>query len=186
MTEQVAALVGRLSRAVHCMQFAQGLNPAQWDALRFLSRANRYSRGPTALADYLGTTKGTASQTIKALEGKGLIRRAQRPGDKRGVHLELTDDGHQVLEGDPLRRVEGIALATCGDTAAAEDVLRRLLDGLTAASGASAFGVCRDCCHLCGAKSGEEGYRCGLTTDPLDDREVRKICHEFQPTDAGP
>lgn len=181
MTEQVAALVGRLSRAVHCMQFAQGLNPAQWDALRFLSRANRYSRGPTALADYLGTTKGTASQTIKALEAKGLIRRAKRDGDKRGVHLELTEDGQEVLEGDPLRRVEGIALASCGDTGAAADILRRLLDGLTAASGASTFGVCENCCHLCGAKSEAEGYRCGLTADPLDEGEVRKICQEFAP-----
>ncbi len=185
MAEQVAALVGRLSRAVHCMQFAQGLNPAQWDALRFLSRANRFSRGPSALADYLGTTKGTASQTIKALEAKGLIRRSRRNGDKRGVQLELTEAGEQVLHGDPLRRIETIASASCGDTAATAAVLRRLLDGLTRATGASQFGTCADCCHLCGANTREDGYRCGLTEEPLGDAEIGKICYEFRPADTA-
>lgn len=185
MTDQVAALVGRLSRAVHCMQFAQGLNPAQWDALRFLSRANRYSRGPSALADYLGTTKGTASQTIKALEAKGLIRRSRRDGDRRGVQLELTEDGVQVLDGDPLRRIESIAVASCGDTGETAEVLRRLLDGLTRATGAAVFGTCADCCHLCGAKTGEEGYRCGLTEESLGESELLEICYEFRPHDTA-
>lgn len=184
MSEQLAALVGRLSRAVHCMQYAQGLNPAQWDALRYLARANRYSRGPTALADYLGTTKGTVSQTIKALEAKGLIRRAPRRGDKRGVELELTEAGARVLDNDPLRPIESIAHSSCEDTKVAAEVLHRLLGGLTAALGAADFGTCKDCCHLCGAKS-SEGMTCGLTADPLDDHEVRKICHNFRPQDPA-
>lgn len=58
---RIVELVNRLGRAVHCMQFARGLNPAQWEALRFVVRANRYSRTPSALAGFLGTTKGTAS-----------------------------------------------------------------------------------------------------------------------------
>ncbi len=34
-------LLDRMSRIAHGLQFALGLNPAQWEALRFLARANR-------------------------------------------------------------------------------------------------------------------------------------------------
>src|SRR5690606_16552640 len=90
---QTASLVDRLARAVHCLQYAEGLNPAQWVALRFLGCANRYSRTPTGLAEFLATTKGTASQTIKSLEQKGFVRRAQHETDRRKCLLELTERG---------------------------------------------------------------------------------------------
>ena len=61
---RIAALVDRLGRMAHGMQYASGLNPAQWEALRFIARANRYSRSPGAIARYLGTTRGTVSQTL--------------------------------------------------------------------------------------------------------------------------
>ena len=79
MPDKIANLINRLGRSIHCRQFAQGLNPAQWESLRFLARANRYSRTPSALAEYLRTTKGTASQTLKSLESKGYVRRVPVP-----------------------------------------------------------------------------------------------------------
>ena len=42
----------------------------------FIARANRFSRTPAALADYAGSTRGTISQTLIALEQKGLVRQA--------------------------------------------------------------------------------------------------------------
>ena len=68
-------LLDRVNRMTRGLQYAQGLNPAQWDALRFVARANKYSRTSGALARFLGTTKGTASQTVNALEKKGLLTR---------------------------------------------------------------------------------------------------------------
>ena len=58
--EAIANAVNRLCRIAHSLQFAHGLNPAQWDALRYIARANKYSTTPGNLAEYLGTTKGTA------------------------------------------------------------------------------------------------------------------------------
>jgi DNA-binding MarR family transcriptional regulator len=69
-----ASLVDRLARAVHCLQYAEGLNPAQWVALRYLGCANRYSRTPTGLAEFLATTKGTASQTSSHWNKRDLFR----------------------------------------------------------------------------------------------------------------
>src|SRR5690606_124477 len=56
LAQRVILLLDRLSRLSRELQFVDGLNPAQWEALRFVARANRYSRTPTALAEYLGST----------------------------------------------------------------------------------------------------------------------------------
>src|SRR5688572_9564232 len=92
--------IGRLLRSARHRN--ERLNPAQWEALRYLGRANRYSRTPTALTHYLGATKGTVSQTVIALERKGLLRRATDPRDRRGIRLRLTARGRANLEHDPM------------------------------------------------------------------------------------
>jgi predicted transcriptional regulator len=65
---EAAHLIDRLERLTRAGE-GLGLNPAQWEALRFLARANRFSRSPAAVADYLASTRGTVSQTLIALEG---------------------------------------------------------------------------------------------------------------------
>ena len=67
-THRALELMERLSRLVGQTGHAHGMKPAQWDALRYLARANRFSRTPGALTAYLGATKGTVSQTVIALE----------------------------------------------------------------------------------------------------------------------
>ena len=56
-------MVGRL---VQFEGYGGELSPAQWMALRFFSRANSFSRTPSAFAEFQATTRGTASQAIKA------------------------------------------------------------------------------------------------------------------------
>lgn len=177
MPESVTNLVNRLGRTIHCLQYAEGLNPAQWEALRYFQRANRYSRSPSALAKYLRTTKGTASQTLKALETKGLVARVPHPRDRRGVLLELTQAGADTLKRDPLSQVEKCSALLDGEVDAARDVLRQLVQGLEASLGACGFGVCESCNHLrdeCTAEA--ENYRCGLTGEPLAPLDIKKIC----------
>src|SRR4029079_17619491 len=91
----------RLARLMRAAEFGHGLNPAQWEALRFLARANRFSNSPGALTRYLGATKGTISQTVKALERKKLIEKSERPGEKRSVVLRLTSSGTELVAKDP-------------------------------------------------------------------------------------
>jgi len=47
----------------------------------------------TALAEYMGVTKGAVSQTITKLTRKGLVRKTYAPGNAKEVILELTDLG---------------------------------------------------------------------------------------------
>src|SRR3546814_13985685 len=109
MAQRVIVLLDRLSRLTRELQFVDGLNPAQWEALRFLATANKYSRSPTALAEYLGATKGTVSQTLIALESKGLITRCKKNCDRRQVDLCLPEAGEAMLAKDPMRPLERAA-----------------------------------------------------------------------------
>ena len=68
----------------------RGLKLVQLEALVYLSMANRYSDTPLGVAEYLGITKGTASQTIKALVDLGLIDKVSDGSDGRVVHCTLT------------------------------------------------------------------------------------------------
>jgi DNA-binding MarR family transcriptional regulator len=178
MPDKIANLINRLGRSIHCRQFAQGLNPAQWEALRYLSRANRYSRTPSALAEYLHTTKGTASQTLKSLEAKGYVRRVPVPEDRRAVRIDITDAGHIVLRRDPLQCLEVSAARLGGDLEAATRVLGHLASALERSSGRD-FGLCGECTYFCkNAEPAAEGgpHRCGLHEEPLSAVDSTKIC----------
>ncbi|MFN0042605.1 MAG: MarR family winged helix-turn-helix transcriptional regulator [Alphaproteobacteria bacterium] len=174
---QVANLVNRLGRASHALQFASGLNPAQWDALRYLARANRYSRTPTALAQFLGTTKGTASQTLRALETKGLVSRAPHGRDRRVVDLEITGPGREMLEMDPIRRVEAAASSLSANTNSAIAAgLEALLARLQADCGSKLFGICATCGHF---RPDGIAFHCGLNGDALDEVDKGMLCVNF-------
>lgn len=193
MPERISNLVNRLGRTIHCLQFAEGLNPAQWEALRFIGRANRYSRTPSALADYLRTTKGTASQTVKCLEAKGLIERAPNATDRRGVLLNITEAGRATLCRDPLRCLERATDCLGDELETANRILSSLIGRLEERNAQRAFGICEECTHFCknaaaaeadGAPSdcavGEAAHKCGLTGENLSDLESYQICVNYR------
>ncbi len=171
--------IGRLLRSVRHRN--ERLNPAQWEALRYLGRANRYSRTPTALTHYLGATKGTVSQTVIALERKGLLRRATDPRDRRGVRLGLTARGRANLENDPM--VDLLDAVGSELLERLETDLSDLLVHLQHRKQHRPFGQCGTCRFFRrGAAIGEAGgpNRCGLTLEPLADFEAEQICAEHE------
>ena len=95
----------RLARLMRQKGHGHGLNPAQWEALRYLQRANRLSNTPGALARYLGSTKGTVSQTLASLEAKGLVVKLARNDDGRSVDLALSEAGSHMLLRDGLKNL---------------------------------------------------------------------------------
>jgi DNA-binding MarR family transcriptional regulator len=104
----IAFVLERLARLMRSEEHAEGLNPAQWEGLRYLGRANRFSNSPGALTRYLGATKGTVSQTLMALERKGFIAKSSRPGEKRSITLRLTTRGESALARDPWNRLAAL------------------------------------------------------------------------------
>ena len=183
-SERAVELLDRMGRIAHGLQFTLGLNPAQWEALRFLARANRYSRSPSALAEFLGTTKGTASQTLNALESKGLVKRTRRASDRRSVDLEVTPLGIGMIEKDPMGLVLEVASRLSGDECEAMNAaLGRLVSGLQRAIGLSEFGQCLECVHFReehGEPEAQSVCRCALNEDELPFHDLHLMCAKFE------
>lgn len=97
-----AEVMAQVLRSTSSLAFSEGLNPAQWSALRYFAHAAGSARSVVAFARYHGTTKGTASQTIAALEKKGLVVRERSLQDRRTSSLIVTDSGRAALESDPI------------------------------------------------------------------------------------
>lgn len=72
-----------------------GLTKEEWKVLMALHESVR-SHG--WLCQDLDVSTGAMTNRLDKLEGRGLIRRAPDPQDRRGVLLELTDNGQSQLE----------------------------------------------------------------------------------------
>lgn len=68
-----------------------GLSPSEINALGNL--ADRDGRTATALGAAMGSRPATLTGIVDRLERRGLITRGTRPGDRRVVLIELTQDG---------------------------------------------------------------------------------------------
>ncbi len=160
-----------------------GLRPVQVEALLYLGRCNRYSDTPLAVTEFLGSTKGTVSQTLKVLEREGLLTKSADSEDRRIVRLRLTPAGRKLSEALAIPPTLEQALVddpVSTDRLSAE--LRRLLTGMQRAAGHKTFGTC----HTCRFFSREaSGFRCGLTEEPLTTADSMLICREHNlATDA--
>jgi DNA-binding MarR family transcriptional regulator len=145
---RIAALIERIGRFARAREAAT-LPPAQWEALRFIARANSFSRQPSAVAAWLATTRGTASQTLMALERKGLIRKARHPSDGRITCLEATLAGQMLLEEDPMHRLEeAIARLPPLYAAALSQSLAHIAGDLAPQGATPVFAGCAGCRHL--------------------------------------
>jgi len=175
---RAAHLIERLGRVLRGSDHEGGLQPAQWQALRYLARANRFSRTPAALAAYLGSTRGTVSQTLIALEAKGLLTKTPHLKDGRSVTLDLTSAGRQLLAQSAVHELAGDIAAS----ADAETLARELDNALREAlrrRGQQAFGVCRTCRHFrAHVREGKAPHHCSLLDERLSEPEAALICVE--------
>lgn len=164
---QLCALVNR--------SHVQRNTAAQWAALRFFARANRFSRTVSAFSDYHGTTRGTASQTVKTLVERGLLARERSPRDGRSQFLMLTNEGRRLLAADPLGELsQAVADLPAEIQIALDQTLQQLLGSVADAVGKPNFGRCADC-FFCSDR-GCLSYR-----QTLDDGELEQYCIHYQP-----
>jgi DNA-binding MarR family transcriptional regulator len=99
-------IVGRISRMSRVVDkelepvFAQfGLNLWSFDMLATLRRAGApYRLSPTELFRSMMVTSGTMTNRIDRLAEKGLVRRIPDPEDRRGILVELTEQGRELID----------------------------------------------------------------------------------------
>ena len=175
-------LFDRLARVAGNDRTTLGLNPVQWEALRYFARANRFSRNPSGLRQYLGVTKGTVSQSIIALEKKGLLKKVPDPRDRRGVEVRLTAKGKKLLADDPLNRWQAdLAVLPAAERKLLEAALERLLQAALHSRQREPFGFCKDCVYFARHHESGEPHFCRLLEAPLSDGDSQLICREQTP-----
>jgi DNA-binding MarR family transcriptional regulator len=171
----IRELVNRLARLDAASAWGSDLNPTQRAVLDYLGRANRFSRSPSHVADYLGSTRGTVSQSFKSLVQKGYVSERRSEFDKRAISFDLTEKGLDVVKaGSPLTDV----LAGCSSDQkdAVLTALQQVLGGVLSQNAGRAFGVCANCVHHVSRPLG--GF-CSLLSEPLTQSETTQICHEY-------
>jgi len=183
-SQQLVDLALQLGRAAYGDTPHDGMTPAQWAALRYFSRANRFSRTVSAFARFHATTRGTASQTIKSLVTRGLLQGTRSERDGRSTRFDLTGESRRLLARDPLDRV----LRAAGELPAESRsttvlALRQLLETLARERAEPLPGRCALCGHLGTAKAG--GWQCGLMQEELAKEELRQLCIRFSPAPGG-
>ncbi len=181
----IAELVFHLGRIASGEGLVEGLTAAQWAVLRYFAQANRFSRTPSAFAAFHGTTRGTASQTIKSLEMLGYLTRMRSKEDRRSVLLVLTEKSRAILANDPfeslVRAADALPPSVQGHFVYA---LQHMLGQVAQERGKPPFGTCTSCQHLQGdgcSREGQTPYACGFTSEPLLLQELDGVCINFIP-----
>jgi DNA-binding MarR family transcriptional regulator len=184
-TAELLLLVGRF---VQADGYDGELSPAQWMALRFFARANRFSRTPSAFAEFQATTRGTASQAIKALEAAGYLVRQRSNVDGRSISLRLTTKGNKALARDPFEvLVRAVDLLDSKERDLMRLALHQVLTNVAASGTHRRFGVCQDCAHLggevcCNLQSATpSAAECVLFGVSIQPEEVDLLCIHFRP-----
>lgn len=99
-------IVGRISRLSLVVEkelmhaFTQfGLNHWSFDMLATLRRTGApYQLSPTELFRSMMVTSGTMTNRIDRLAEKGWVRRIPDPQDRRGILVELTEQGRELID----------------------------------------------------------------------------------------
>jgi DNA-binding MarR family transcriptional regulator len=175
----VAEQIVHLARLAHGAGDT-GLTPAQWTALRYFARANRFSRTPSAFSEFHATTRGTASQTVKSLVAMGYLAKGANEADGRSALVEVTPAGLARLVQDPLADLEACIASLPNTTRAAlAQALAALAPALARRRAAPVFGPCDGCAHCDTTQPGPAYCRC--TQSLLDQAEMGALCADFAP-----
>ncbi len=170
----IRELINRLARLDATTAWQGDLNPTQTAVLNYLARANRFSRSPSHVAEYLGSTRGTVSQTCKSLVQKGYVTEQRWQADKRTVTFELTEKGSLATDAPRLMSMAISKLDQRSKSGLAAS-LETLLRGLLKENGGRAFGICNQCRHF---SPRQTGGHCTLLSEDLLAEETFMICHE--------
>jgi DNA-binding MarR family transcriptional regulator len=181
---KAAHLIERLERLARGNELKDRLNPAQWQALRCLASANRFSRTPAALAEFMASTRGTVSRTVAALEANGYIARKSNQQDRRGVVLSLTGKAEKAMVRDPLLDLAGDVDRALGKRAGElVQALSAVLSQAVERNHRRPFDICSHCRHFRrhAHRGADQPHHCALLDEPLSDRDSQSICVEQEP-----
>ncbi len=184
--EQLASLMRAQSWRA---EGAPALPPTQAATLRMLAAEPEGLRA-RQIAERLGISAASLSDTLKTLESRGWIVRSTDPGDRRASIVRLARQGRSTAArlSDP-ERGGAAGLLQALDTQDVGALLRvtQLLVGEAQRQGlASGMRTCMGCRFFQPYASGDPArpHVCGFVGEPFGDPDLRVNCREQEPADA--
>ena len=175
-SQHLRDLIERAARISAADEWTDDLNPTQWAALSYLARANRFSRSPSHVAAFMSATRGTVSQTLKALARKDLVEEIPSETDRRSISYAVSRKGRQSLDRATVID-EAIGALDSSQVQPLIDGLEALVRGALKARDKRPFGLCKTCPHH---RPKRAGAYCMLLEEELTRDEGDQICFEHE------
>lgn len=191
---QAALGLEQLSLLVRAQSWRQdgtpALPPTQAAVLRMLERPGTHLRAGQ-IAERLGISAASLSDSLKALEARGWITRLPDPADRRIVRVQLTASGTQIAQQLHCpdqgmgRLVQSLSEA---DQGALLRVTQLLVHEAQQQGLATGLRTCLGCAFFRPFASGDAAkpHICAYLNAPFGDAELRMDCPEQQPQDDTP
>jgi DNA-binding MarR family transcriptional regulator len=183
---RIIAALERISQAFRVLLWNESkefaLSPIQVQVLIFLLHHSEEKRKVSYLADEFNMTKSTISDTIKALDQKGLINKTTERQDSRSYVIHLTKKGIDIAERTSVFTRE---LQIPIDKLHPDDKENLLLSLMGVIHHLNRTGVitiqrmCTTCVHYKPA-DGRQPHFCKLLNKKIENSELRIDCPDHQ------
>jgi DNA-binding MarR family transcriptional regulator len=131
---EASSLVARERLAPLFARF--GLQAGEFDVLATLRRSGQpYALTPTALYEATMVTSGAMTNRLDRLEKAGLILRGPHPTDRRGIVVQLTEQGLALIDEALTAHVANEHEILAGLSGAERETLAQLLEKLIVSAG---------------------------------------------------
>lgn len=169
---------------------AAGLNPTQAHVLSFLAGRGEAGLRVKAIAGHLGVTQPTATDSVAALERKGLVSKQADASDARAVAVRVTQAGRDAVRAIGLSSMatdEALAALSPTDQAALLLLVTKLIRSLQLAGALPAQRVCVTCRHFRpNAHPGADApHHCAFVNAAFGSRDLRLDCGEHEPAEPS-
>lgn len=181
---KIIASLERISQAFRVLLWNESkefaLSPIQVQVLIFLLHHSEEKRKVSYLAAEFNMTKATISDTVKALDQKGLITKEYEQHDTRSYVIHLSEEGERIAGQTSLFTRELQVPIERLDADDKENLLLSLIGVIRHLNKAGIITIqrmCFTCAHYRPDHNGATHF-CRLLNQPLDGADLRVDCPE--------
>jgi DNA-binding MarR family transcriptional regulator len=169
---------------------AVGLNPTQAHVLAFLAGRDRVGIRVKDIAEQLGVSQPTATDSILALERKKLIRKSSSSEDARSTVVSITAQGRDLLRAIGLSHsatAEALNDLSAGEQAKLLQLLIKLIRSLQQSGAIPVQRMCVTCKHFRPNfySDAMKPHHCAFVNAAFGDPNLRLDCNDHEPADPA-
>lgn len=166
----------------------RGLNPTQAQVLMILARTAPSGLRLSGIAEQIGVSAPTTSDSVSAMEGKGLVAKKPDPDDGRALAVTLTEEGRRAareLAEWPDLLLEAVDVLDPTEEAVLLKALLKLIRGLQERGRIAPARMCVTCLYFRPHAHDDPRtpHHCAFVDAPFGDRNLRIDCLDHEAAD---